>query len=68
MLDFFLTAADMTLSVVGHDREYWPDIVPGALSAVLGDLQGRSQFRVRAVAMPVAKCSAKAACFRWFAR
>lgn len=61
----------MTLSVVGHDREYWLDIVPGALSAlsaVLGDLQGRSQFRVRAVAMPAAKCSAKAACFRWFAR
>lgn len=58
----------MTLSVVGHDREYWPDIVPGPLSAVLGDLQGRSQFRVRAVAMPAAKCSAKVACFRWFAR
>ncbi len=50
----------MTLSVVGHKREYWPDTVPGPFSAVLGYLQGRSQFRIRAVAMPTAKCSAKA--------
>ncbi|QWL05031.1 hypothetical protein, partial [Shewanella indica] len=68
ILGFFLTAAIITPGVVGHDREYCLDTVPGLLSAVLGYLQGRSQFRIRAVAMLAAKCSAKAACYRRFSR